>query len=496
MQINSRTRLIAVLASALLLLGILVTTSGAQASPAEPKSPYTRTQAEKLLAQVKQALSPGKANARRASGAQPRRDLGLLIHQLQKARPALAKADQQSADIATSRPIPDSPTCEAASQPVLLGTPIEWEVKTSTHFCLHYQTTGDAATTAAWASKTINVLEHVYYYETSHLNYRQPLKDQDGKYDVFLDDIGQNGYYGFCTTDDPSATSTAWCELDNDFAKSQFNAWPTNSLSVTAAHEFFHAIQFAYDADDSTWFLEGTAVWMEDQVYPDINDYLQYLNYSQITQSEVPIDTTGDFERYGAVIFWKYLSEGYHSVDIIRRIWDAASVSRGTKNAIQATIAVLRLEHISFAQAFARFSVWNTLPSGSYADRRLFPKPVAWGSAGLGNSKRDTGSQSISLDHLSSANVTLIPSSALPSKARLTITASAPSSYVGQVRIQVRKTNGTTIYETLSLNSGGAGSRTLYFSGKTISSVRVTLANVTVTSDNQKFSFRAKVALP
>jgi len=210
----------------------------------------------------------------------------------------------------------------------------------------------------------------------------------------------------------------------------------------------------------------------------------------------VPIDTTGTFERYGAVIFWKYLSEGYHNVDLIRRIWAAAAVSAGHRNGIQSAIAVLRNEHIGFAGAFARFSVWNTLPSGSYADRKLFPQPVAWGKQKLTSSARDTGSQSISLDHLSSANVTLIPSGGLPARSRLRITVDTPSRYVAQARIQVRRLDGTTIYTTMSLNSSGNGSHSIYFSGQSISSVRVTLANVTVTGNDKSFVFRARVTLP
>jgi len=445
---------------------------------------------------VQHALAPKKAAARTLGDPLPRTDVGLLLHRLQVSKSALSANDQaKAAALADTRPVPAAQGCVDYT-PFLQDT---WTALASAHFCLHYRlaSTGNAGSaTDAWAQKTLEVLEHVYTTEVTHLHYRKPLDDGDHLDDVFLDQIGDQGYYGFCTTDDASATSTAWCELDNDFATSEFGAAPINSLSVTAAHEFFHAIQFAYDANDSTWFLEGTAVWMEDQVYPAINDYLQYLKYSQITQSQVPIDTTGTFERYGAVIFWKYLSEGYHSVDIIRRIWDAASVSRSTRNAIQATIAVLRYDHIGWADAFARFSLWNTLPAGSYADRKLFPHPVTWGTARLGNSARDSGTQTISLDHLSSANVALIPSPALPSKARLTISVDAPSSAVARVRLQVRKKNGTTVYETFTLNSSGNGSRTLYFSGRTISSVRVTLANVTVTSNNRTFKFRARVRLP
>ena len=315
MNTTSRTRAAAVLAAALVLLTGLVWSSGTSATAAtaatdRPHHGYSRAQAEKLLAEVQQALAPGKASARRAAARTPRRDLGLLLHRLQVARPALSEADQAAAIDASQRPVPASAGC-ADYQP-LLGA--KWTASASTHFCLHYRTAGAGAATPTWVQTTLSVLEHVYATEVSSLGYRKPLDDGDHLDDVFLDQIGDQGYYGFCTTDDGTATSTAWCELDNDFAQSEFGAPPANSLRVTAAHEFFHAIQFAYDANDSTWFLEGTAVWMEDQVYPAINDYLQYLTYSQITQSEVPIDTTGTFERYGAVIFWKYLSEGYHDV--------------------------------------------------------------------------------------------------------------------------------------------------------------------------------------
>ena len=41
---------------------------------------------------------------------------------------------------------------------------------------------------------------------------------------------------------------SAYCVLDNDFSAAEFGyPDPTLPLRVTAAHEFFHAIQFAYD---------------------------------------------------------------------------------------------------------------------------------------------------------------------------------------------------------------------------------------------------------
>ena len=55
--------------------------------------------------------------------------------------------------------------------------------------------------------------------------------------------------------------------LDDDFAAAQFrHRHAGGNLRVTAAHEFFHAVQFAYDYDEDPWLMEATATWMEERV--------------------------------------------------------------------------------------------------------------------------------------------------------------------------------------------------------------------------------------
>ena len=51
-------------------------------------------------------------------------------------------------------------------------------------------------------------MDSVYAKEVARLGFRKPILDNDGKYDVFLDQIGNQGYYGFCTTDDAAAVSS------------------------------------------------------------------------------------------------------------------------------------------------------------------------------------------------------------------------------------------------------------------------------------------------
>ena len=63
---------------------------------------------------------------------------------------------------------------------------------------------------------------------------------------------------------------------------------PMLPLKVTAAHEFFHAVQFAYDIGEDGWLMEGTATWMEEHVYDAINDNRQYLATSPLAHPSDP----------------------------------------------------------------------------------------------------------------------------------------------------------------------------------------------------------------
>ncbi len=82
-------------------------------------------------------------------------------------------------------------------------------------------------------------------------------------------------------------------------------------LGVTPGHELFHQVQYQYN-DQMLQFLrmykEGTARWSEDTVNDAYNRYIRpdemqlYLNYPNT-------NTFGVLNRYGSVLFWKYMTE-------------------------------------------------------------------------------------------------------------------------------------------------------------------------------------------
>lgn len=484
------TAAVAVLAASLVLSVPTVTSASATPGAGGSRESARHAHAKKLLDQVVAAFAPssGARTAPRTTPL-PRRDLSLAMQELQREKGALSPREQSIVDNTMNRPVPDSAGC--ADYNPLLGT--HWKAQAVGHFCVHYQQSGAGAATPEQAIHTANTMNYVYNREVVGLGFRDPRLDSDNLYDVFLDQIGDKGYYGFCTTDTSAAQSTSWCGLDNDFAADEFGAPPENSLRVTAAHEFFHAIQFGYDGNEAPWFMEGTSVWMEDIVYPTINDYLQYIAASQVVRPRQSTDYAHGPEWYGAVTFWKFLSERFRDNGIIRQVWTRADYPTG-RNGLQAVKAVLAARGYSFNSEFARYAAWNMLPPGTYGDRALFPSPGAWAVGTLTKGSRDTGVQSVRINHLASAPVILRPGSTVPTRAKLRIIIDAPNSaYGSRATVQVRFRNGSVKMYAIPLNSSGNGSKVLGFNRTYVRSAIAIMTNASAGYNNQLFKFRARL---
>lgn len=172
-----------------------------------------------------------------------------------------------------------------------------------------------------------------------------------------------------------------FCVVDNDFSAEQFPAPSVSglpALQVTMAHEFFHAIQAAYDfSNEERWLKEGTAVWIEDEVFDDVNANYGYLVESPLHQPEISLDAlqdggdAQDFE-YGSWIFWRFLSEYYGTREVIKEVWErVAEGTGGDLTAVQALEEVLPRKdpnddrcflyctETSFRRVFSEFAFWN-----------------------------------------------------------------------------------------------------------------------------------------
>lgn len=98
----------------------------------------------------------------------------------------------------------------------------------------------------------------------------------------------------------------SWIQLDHQ--PERWGGDPGELLDVTCAHEFFHALQFAWGADlRNLAFYESSAVWAEDQVFPDHDDWAARYLPALLTDLQRPLTYTGGLREYGAGAVLKFL---------------------------------------------------------------------------------------------------------------------------------------------------------------------------------------------
>lgn len=268
------------------------------------------------------------------------------------------------------------------------------------HFRIHYVTEGDSAVpNQDWVHTCGEVLEHVWDTETNVLGYNPPPSDGwyppiidgdttdnggDGKYDVYLVDLPKR-YLGYTLREyflsPQSVSATSHIVLDNDYVRYGAIHTEVEWLQVTFAHEFFHAIQMGYDGTEyeyengrvKPYWMEMSAVWMEDMVYDDINDYLGYLSafFQYPWLSLKTFRTLTDAHPYGSCVWPIFLSEKFDTL-IIKDIWEKCAEKEGD-NAIEAADVALgeRGRESTFDDAFTEFTVWNYF-TGDRARTDLF----------------------------------------------------------------------------------------------------------------------------
>lgn len=258
-------------------------------------------------------------------------------------------------------------------------------------------------------NRVSEIFEYVWGVETGspdsgYLGYNPPLSDEgrggDNRYDVYVINLG-TGYYGLTVPEGVAGQYqiSSFIEIENDFAGTSYSGDPVNGARVTAAHEFFHAIQFGYDAlefdygnvsDPSTykpWWMEASAVWMEEIVYDGLNDYVNYLPYfynypwmSLGTFSYTPGDPRA-YHPYGSCVWPIYLTEKFE-IDIIKEIWEGCALVPGY-NTLIVTNNTLAARSSSLVDAFTEFSIWNfhtgtrANPALYYSEGAIFQQEVS-----------------------------------------------------------------------------------------------------------------------
>jgi hypothetical protein len=468
--------------------------AGGQHRPAGPGSTHVPSPAEVLELAPEPALpefgqatpSDMLATARRVmtGDALPRDPSATLaLRDLWLNRAQLRGHERRLADRLLARPTDGVGDPQGFGYTVAEAAPI-----CNARLCVHYVPTGaDAPPSPEWPATNLAVMDAVWSQEIDGLGYRAPLTDGtrggNALFDVYLKDLGGD-IYGYCAGEEQvkKHTGSGYCVLDNDFAAAQFPgpATPTDNLTVTAAHEFFHAIQYAYDFDEDPWMMESTATWMEERIATAVNDNRQYFPWSQIYAPYVPLDlfSRNAGYQYGNWVFWEYLSTRY-GVGIVKKVWDQAGSLRrdGGKYSLTALQKVLKRKG-GFGKVYAQFAAGNLTPAANYPEGAEYPLPKVRGAKKLSKGKR-TKRFAPKVNHLASASYAYVPGTGLGSKKwKLSLAVNGPAKATSPYAVVVvHLANGKRQTKLVRLNRGGDGHTLVGFSNKAVSAVSVTLVN-------------------
>jgi len=390
------------IAVALLLAASLMANAGIAAASPSPDGGtlVTPSQATRALHRAEAALH--------GSGAQGQ-DVTTLLLRLQRAIPSLGSAQRQAANDLLARP-----TDKVDPQGTSYRTAEHSPPLCSAHFCVHWvdssvdappKTDANGNGIPDFVEQASQIAEYSYSIENDKLGWAPAKSDGtlggDSRTDIYLANVGNQGVFGY-TAPDPGQSQKhgvyTYLVMDNDFSAQEFpGTTPLGDLQVTFAHEYNHVLQFSYTALQDLWFIEDSATWMEDQVYPEINDYFRYLK-SFANATRTPL-TFGSSRVYGDVVFNHWIASRY-GPQVIRDAWAGAPQAKPYSFSVNAYNRSLRLnggQDVSheFGQLAAASAEWHSPGVFNYPDLPAWPEIKRIGKLVPGRTFKTT------LDHTS-----------------------------------------------------------------------------------------------
>jgi hypothetical protein len=259
----------------------------------------------------------------------------------------------------------------------------------SGYFMLHYDESGSQAVPPGdlsanglpdYIDSAAVIFEYVRHRQIDEMGYQAPPA-QDGNpaipYHVYFSELN---YYGITTPvymdidPLPGLNYPSYIQVDNDY-----QGFPTDGLAglkVTAAHEFHHAVQLGYNINwDDIYFFEMTSTWMEEMLYPAIDDYLNYLGEFFNSVSNTRFTLASGFYPYANSLYLQMLTALYGE-EIVKRIWDNIR----SESSLSAIRSALTEQNDSWPASLGEYGLWlfytggRSLPGTFFSDAEFFPQ--------------------------------------------------------------------------------------------------------------------------
>ncbi|MFC1714987.1 MXAN_6640 family putative metalloprotease [Candidatus Poribacteria bacterium] len=281
---------------------------------------------------------------------------------------------------------PDSPQSwwYKAGLPLTFKTP---------HFVFHYTKTGPDAVLSEDVSPLNGIpdlveicaeaFEKSYQVEVIQLGLKPPYDDfwfrdrgGDERYDVYM---FSGPWLGFTMPEYPVAVQSTAAMMPIFFGMNSrmYEFFGSSEgrryAQTTAAHEFLHSVQFAYNYYMPRWFMEASSTWVERMVYDgsdqDETNANNYYNSQLVYWFRYPdwsLTLFNGWHEYGDVIWPIFLTERYDT-GIIKDLYE--DMSEGTFRELANFYDVLASRGTTLGVAFKEFTLWNYFTKTRHDDR-------------------------------------------------------------------------------------------------------------------------------
>ncbi len=216
-----------------------------------------------------------------------------------------------------------------------------------------------------YVEEVAKTLDYNYQVEVLSIGLNKPPPDtKDGpEWDVYIKNIPN--YYGYTSFDTKiSINPTVWTSyitIDNDYIHTPTSL--LDGMKITTAHEFFHMIQLGYNFRNNDIFLmEVGSTWIEDVLYDDVNQYINYLD-AFFQSTNIPFNTFDGLHEYGLCLWFHFMEKKLQRNNFVVDIWNYII----DYPAIQAVDKVLNDNGTNFQNELTLFYGWNYF-TGSRAD--------------------------------------------------------------------------------------------------------------------------------
>jgi hypothetical protein len=242
---------------------------------------------------------------------------------------------------------------------------------------VHYQDGVDPA----YASEMLGYVETAWTREFNEMGFLPPLPDGelggDARFDVYIVtdlDPGIGGYAGFSGFYDPTprADAVGYLVINNAIA-------PLLRRFVVA-HELFHASQMAYDWWEDLAFMESSATWITERVFPDDDIYWRYFPFFNAEPYKaLDFISIQSPYQYGMGMFPLFLDEKFGGDgSFIRRVWEASAQDDMTNEPdFLDAVESLTGGTPAVADLLREFGVWRLLV-GDRSAHGLFAERAKW----------------------------------------------------------------------------------------------------------------------